>query len=50
MSEADINREEKDQEEERAKKIKRAIWIHNELIDRFPEIFKLLKEEYERRN
>jgi hypothetical protein len=49
MSEADSNRKEKDQGEERVRKIKRAIWIINKLIDRYPEIYKQLKEEYERR-
>jgi hypothetical protein len=48
MSEADSNRKEKDQEEERAKKIKMAIWVFNKLIDRYPLIYTRLKEEYER--
>lgn len=40
----------KDQEEERAvkiDKIKRAIYIHDKLIDRYPEIYKNLKKEFE---
>ena len=29
-------------------KIRRAIWMYNKLIDNYPEIYKYLKEEYER--
>jgi len=29
-------------------KIKFAIWLHNKLIDRYPEIFKNMKKQYEK--
>lgn len=31
------------------KKIRRAIWIINELIERFPEIYITLRDEYDKR-
>lgn len=43
------NKKEKDQEEEKAQeieKMKRAVWIYNTLIDRYPTLYRNLKEEY----
>ena len=43
----------KNQEEqkkaERLEKIKRAIWIHDRLIDKNPELYKAWKELYEKK-
>jgi hypothetical protein len=35
-------------EESEKEKIKRAIWIHNRLIDRHRELYLALKEQYEK--
>lgn len=31
-------------------KVKMAIWIFNELIEKYPELYKILKQEYQRKN
>ena len=41
------NQEEKNQKEDQIEKIKRAIWIHDRLIDKNPEIYRAWKELYE---
>lgn len=37
-----------EKENEKAKEINKAIWVHNKLIERHPEIYKAMKEEYKR--
>jgi hypothetical protein len=45
MATKKVIKEETSQKEK--EKILRAIWIHNKLIDDYPEIYKYLKEIYE---
>lgn len=41
-----MSQSEEDKREEKIEKIKRAIWIHDKLIDRFPDLYKSLKQAY----
>ncbi len=53
MSEADDSQKQEDQEGKKVvvtdEQIKRAIWIHNQLIERFPDIYRILRRIYTER-
>ena len=49
MSEVDEPKGKKDQEERKVletSEIKKAIWFHNQLIERFPDVYRILRRIY----
>ena len=52
MSEVDDSRKKDDQEGKKAariEQIKRAIWFHDQLIERFPDVYRILRRIYNER-
>jgi hypothetical protein len=50
MSEVEKSKKGEDQGEERVQKIKKAIWVHNALIERYPDVYRVLKKLWEEKN
>lgn len=49
MSEAEESKRKEDQGERKAAEIEKAIWFHNQLIERFPDVYRILRRIYNER-